>query len=143
MDLGRTARARPTGGRLHGVVPDGDGRQWKEVSNKDGLVVEQRELPGSAYYEFRVTTDTDVSPGALCDGIYEWSSVGKDHEQLKDRRLIEDRGDTRIVYDEISTPAPVQSRSAWFARCLKTPPLRVHSIRSDEVPLFARASRVA
>lgn len=97
------------------VLLSADGRQWKEVSNKDGLVVEQRELPGSPYYEFRVTTDTDVSPGALCDGIYEWSSVGKDHEQLQDRRLLEDRGDTRIVYDEISTPSPVSPRDLTFS----------------------------
>lgn len=91
-----------------------DGRDWRAVPQRDGTLLEQRELPGSPYYEFRVTVDTDVSPGALCDGLYEWNSTSKDHEQLKSRRMLEDLGDLRIVYDEIATPSPVAPRDSVF-----------------------------
>lgn len=96
------------------VLLSADGRDWRAMPQKDGTLVEQREIPGSPYYEYRVTVDTDVSPGALCDGIYDWGSLSKDHEQLRGRRMLEDQGDIRIVYDEIATPSPVAPRDCPF-----------------------------
>src|SRR5437016_2965972 len=63
---------------------------WQQVSSTDGYLLERRVVPGSAYYEYRVTTDTDVSVNALCDGVFEWGSVSKDHDQLRQRKLLED-----------------------------------------------------
>ena len=87
---------------------------WKEVSRRDGYTVERRDPGDSKFYEYRVTTETDVSVRALCDGVFEWGSVSKDHEQLKDRRLIEDHGDVRVTYDVIATPSPVATRDLTF-----------------------------
>ncbi len=87
---------------------------WKEVVRQAGFLVERREVGNERYYEYRVTTDTDVSVGALCDGVYEWGSVGTDHEHLKNRHLLEDHGDWRVTYDTIVTPAPVATRDVAF-----------------------------
>lgn len=88
---------------------------WQQLGLFDGLKLERRPVQGAPYYEYRVTGDTDVSVGALCDGVYEWGSVSKDHDELKDRRLLEDHGDLRITYDQIRTPAPVAPRDFAFA----------------------------
>jgi hypothetical protein len=88
---------------------------WQPMSKSDGLTLERRTVAGNPYYEYRVTTDTDVSVNALCDGVFEWGSVSKDHEELKNRRLLEDQGDLRITYDQLSTPAPVAPRDFAFA----------------------------
>ena len=88
--------------------------EWTELSKKDGFLVERRAVTNSSYYEYRVTTDTDVTVGPLCDCAFEWGSVSKDHEQLKDRRLLEDNGELRVTYDQIATPPPVATRDVAF-----------------------------
>src|SRR5690242_8567489 len=80
---------------------------WTQLSKQDGYVLERRAVANSSFYEYRVSTDTDVSLRTLCDEAFEWGSVSTDHDQLKERRLLEDHGDTRVTYDQISTPPPV------------------------------------
>lgn len=87
---------------------------WQTISNKDGVHLEQRPFAGSSYFEYRVRRDTDLTVGALCDNTYEWGSRGTDHDELRGRRVLEDRGDTRVVYDQIATPALVPPRDFAF-----------------------------
>jgi hypothetical protein len=88
---------------------------WQTVSTSEGLELDRRPVPGNPYYEYRVTTDTDVPIDVLCDGVFEWGTVSTDHDELKVRRLLEDHGDLRVTYDQISTPVPVAARDLAFA----------------------------
>lgn len=81
-----------------------DPNVWKQESDQDGFIVESRPPPREKFYEYRVTTDTDLSVAVLCDTIFEWSTVGKNHENLKERKTLADNGDTRVVYDLLELP---------------------------------------
>jgi hypothetical protein len=77
---------------------------WKKESAPDGVTLESRPVKDSAFYEYRAQADTDASVVALCDAVFEWGTVSKDHQQLKSRTLLEDHGDSRIVYDQLDPP---------------------------------------
>jgi hypothetical protein len=78
--------------------------EWKKESAPDGVTLESRPVKDSAFYEYRAQADTDAAVSALCDAIFDWGSVSKDHAQLKNRTLLEDLGEKRIVYDQLDPP---------------------------------------
>jgi hypothetical protein len=77
---------------------------WKKESAPDGVTLESRPVKDSAFYEYRAQADTEATPTALCDAIFEWGSVSKDHDQLKARTLLADLGESRVVYDQLDPP---------------------------------------
>ncbi|MBK7861147.1 MAG: hypothetical protein IPJ65_21555 [Archangiaceae bacterium] len=77
---------------------------WKRESAPEGVTLESRPVKDNAYYEYRAQADTDAPVAALCDAIFDWGSVSKDHAQLKARTLLEDHGEYRIVYDQLDPP---------------------------------------
>ncbi len=77
---------------------------WKTESAPAGVTLESRPVKDSAFYEYRAQTDTDAPVSALCDAIFDWGSIEKDHDQLKSRTLLEDLGERRIVYDQLDPP---------------------------------------
>jgi hypothetical protein len=77
---------------------------WKVMSQQDGVTLESRPVKDSDYLEYRATADTDVAVEPLCDKIYEWGSLSKDHDNIKSRKVLEDNGDTRVVYDQLEPP---------------------------------------
>jgi hypothetical protein len=78
--------------------------KWKTESAPDGVRLESRPMPGNAFFEYRAQADADVSVDVLCDAVFEWGSVSKDHAGLKARTLLEDRGEVRVVYDQLDPP---------------------------------------
>ncbi|MBK7863485.1 MAG: hypothetical protein IPJ65_33765 [Archangiaceae bacterium] len=87
---------------------------WEPVSSADGVSLARQVVPNNPYFNYRATTDTDVTVDALCEGTYDWGSVSKDHEELKSRQVLEDHGDTRVVYDQVKTPPTVPPRDFAF-----------------------------
>jgi hypothetical protein len=77
---------------------------WTTVSRENGVTLESRPVTGSDYFEYRATADTDLPVEVLCDRVYEWGSLAKDHEHITLRRVLEDHGDTRVVYDQLQPP---------------------------------------
>src|SRR5205814_1964295 len=73
--------------------------EWKKESAPDGVSLESRPVKDSAFYEYRAQADTDATVAALCDAVFEWGTTSKDHAQLKARTLLEDHGESRVVYD--------------------------------------------
>jgi hypothetical protein len=51
-----------------------------------------------------VKVRTDLSVETLCEAVFEWGTVSWDHENLKHRKLLEDHGDVRVVYDQLQPP---------------------------------------
>src|SRR5581483_6763799 len=77
---------------------------WTVVGVRDGVTLESRPVRGSDFFEYRATADTDVAVEPLCDKVFDWGSLSKDHDNLKARRVLEDSGDTRVVYDQLEFP---------------------------------------
>src|SRR5581483_2978127 len=77
---------------------------WTVVGVRDGVTLESRPVKGSDFYEYRATADTDVAVEPLCDKVYDWGSLSKDHDNLKARRIIEEKKDSRVVYDQLEFP---------------------------------------
>jgi hypothetical protein len=86
------------------LLLQGGADAWTTVSRENGVTLESRPVSGSDYFEYRVTADTDVGVEVLCDRIYEWGSIGKDQEHITLRKLLEDHGDSRVVYDQLQPP---------------------------------------
>lgn len=78
--------------------------EWKREAAPDGVTLESRPVKDSAFYEYRAQADTDAPVPALCDAVFDWGTVSKDHQQLKARTLLEDHPDSRIVYDQLDPP---------------------------------------
>jgi hypothetical protein len=90
--------------------------QWTQVSFNDGYKLEQRPVKDSPFYEYRVTVDTDIPVESLCDVVYDWGTLSKDQENLRARRLLEDRGEVRVVYDQLAPPVVSERDYAFTVR---------------------------
>jgi hypothetical protein len=88
---------------------------WTTLSSSGGYVLEQRAVKDSDFFEYRVSTDVELPVSTLCDGIFEWASMGRDHAMLLSRRLLEESADARVVYDQIQAPGPVAPRDFAFS----------------------------
>jgi hypothetical protein len=92
------------------------GEGWKTVSKDNGVTLEARAVTGSDFLEYRASAETQVSVDALCDKVFEWGSVSKDHENLLSRKLVEDKGETRVVYDQLDPPVVSRRDFAFTVR---------------------------
>jgi hypothetical protein len=97
---------------------------WTVVAQQDGVTLESRPVTGSDFYEYRASADTDVAVEVLCDRVYEWGSLSKDHDNIKARRLLEDSGDVRVVYDQMEPPMVSRRDFAFTVRRTRTGPGR-------------------
>ncbi len=77
---------------------------WSDLSKVDGIAVARREVKGSSLYEYRAQAVTSASVDALCAAVFDWATVGKDHEGLILRKLLKDGPDERIIYDQMDQP---------------------------------------
>jgi hypothetical protein len=87
---------------------------WKAEGGRDGVTLESRPVQGSNYYEYRAQTETSDEVDSLCDGVFEWASVSKDHPEVKTRTVLEDGHDLRIVHDQLEPPI-VSHRDLTFS----------------------------
>jgi hypothetical protein len=90
---------------------------WSKLDVVEGMTLETRPIAGSPFYEYRVSVDSEVSVEALCEGVFEWGSKGKDNPSLKLRKLLKDGEDDRVIYDQVS--APVVSNRDYVMRMHK------------------------
>lgn len=76
---------------------------WEKVETTDGVTLERRAVKGSAYFEYRATTVTDVPAEQLCQSVFDWGSYAA-HDEVKVRRLLADGDAERVVYDQVEQP---------------------------------------
>jgi hypothetical protein len=81
-----------------------DSANWKKVETTDGLTVEGREVKGSVYQAYRVTTETPVDVESLCVAVYEWGTGGTDREGISLSKLLKGGEDERVVYTQVKQP---------------------------------------
>jgi hypothetical protein len=75
---------------------------WKTYAVKDGVTLEKRAVPGSSYYEYRATTEVQVSPQVVLAGI--WAAVGSPAPTVRKRTVLRKSDNEILVYDQIHTP---------------------------------------
>lgn len=77
---------------------------WEDASTRDGVTVDRRAIAGTPYFEYRASTLVDVPADALCEHVFTWGTLSRDHAGMKLRRLVRDSGDERVTYDQIEQP---------------------------------------
>ena len=64
--------------------------------------MEKRSVSGSALPEFRVTTQSPLSPAALCVAAFDMTSVDQRNPDVHFTRILSDQPDERVVYNQVS-----------------------------------------
>ena len=91
--------------------------EFKPVDEVDGILIESRPVEGSAFAELRMTAVSDASVEALCDAAFGDGSIDPSETEVKLRRVLEQKPDERIIYDQIS--APVVSDRDYAVRIVR------------------------
>lgn len=76
---------------------------WKSAASRDGLTVERRVVPGSAFHEYRAAADVALPPARVADEVWRALRDG-DMDSLKHREILHATADELIIYDQIRTP---------------------------------------
>jgi START domain len=74
------------------------------VEERDGITLESRPVPGSAYVELRLTTTSSHTPGSLCEAAFGTGRFDPQEPDLKSRTVLLESADERVTYDQISPP---------------------------------------
>ncbi len=82
---------------------DGPGA-FEVMDAREGVTVSRREVPGSAFFTWRVEGATPHAVEALCTAIFEWGTKEVDAPGLLVNRLLEDGADDRVIYNQMSQP---------------------------------------
>jgi len=77
---------------------------WRRIDVEDGIVIETRDVEGSALREVRATTHTDVDPPAIAAVLWRHEEHPRFVPHLLHVEVVRDAGDERIVYEQISVP---------------------------------------
>jgi hypothetical protein len=77
-------------------------QQWRTASDRDGIRLETRRIPGERFDELRVSTSLDASPGAIAD--YLFGKYLEERNRNIRRTFIERGRELTIWSDVLSTP---------------------------------------
>lgn len=92
---------------LLSAVPDSvfeNQTAWQPNEVDGALTVEQRPIEGSAFNEYRISLVTEVPVQTLCTAVFEWGTKGKEGPGIKQKKLLKDGADERVVYLQIEQP---------------------------------------
>jgi ribosome-associated toxin RatA of RatAB toxin-antitoxin module len=92
---------------------------WKKMADRDGIVVEARSVEGSPVQEIRVKAHSPVPPEAIMSTLWKPKEYPEFVPYLKKVDVLQDDGDTRLVYEQIKVPV-VKDRDA-VVRVTRTP----------------------
>ena len=91
-----------TGGLL--VAPAAFAVDWEKVSDKDGVLVERRAVPGLRVSAIRVTASSPMAPGAVFETIWKQREHLEFVPFLKQLRILSDTGDEHVAYEQLALP---------------------------------------
>ena len=78
--------------------------EWDRLSEKDGVLVERRVVPGSRIGEIRVTAHSPLAPAAVFETIWKYHEYAEFVPFLKRLKLLSDTGDERVAYEQLALP---------------------------------------
>jgi ribosome-associated toxin RatA of RatAB toxin-antitoxin module len=78
--------------------------EWEKISDKAGLVVERRAVPGSRFFEMRATARSPLPPVAIFDTLWKHHEYPAFIPHLKRLDLLSDNGDERVAYEQLEVP---------------------------------------
>jgi carbon monoxide dehydrogenase subunit G len=106
---------------------------WRQVADRDGIVVESRSVDGSPIQEVRVTAHSPVPPAAIMSTLWKPKEYVEFIPYLKSLEVLRDDGDTRLVYEQIRVPV-VKDRDATVRVTRTFSPEAGWEMRSVAVP---------
>lgn len=77
---------------------------WEKLSEKDGVLVERRSVPGSAYFEVRATGRCPLPPAVVYATLWKHDEYMQFMPHLKSLQILKDEGNYRFVYEQVSMP---------------------------------------
>lgn len=77
---------------------------FAKVAEADGVLLEAREVPGSAWLEYRVTTTVTGDAQALCTRAWGTGQMDADEPHLRSRAVLFESADERVTWDQIAPP---------------------------------------
>jgi len=86
------------------VAPAAFALDWEKVSDKDGVLVERRAVPGLRVSAIRVTARSPLAPGAVFETIWKQQEHLEFVPYLKQLRILSDTGDERVAYEQLALP---------------------------------------
>jgi len=93
------ARAQPAVAQFD---HDDAGAGWSTKKSRDGVTLEQRNVPGSSFREYRSVVEVPVDPSFAADEVWTALKSG-DMEDLKHRDILSETADRLIIHDQIRT----------------------------------------
>jgi hypothetical protein len=76
--------------------------EWRDDRIVDGLKVEYREVQGSAFHEYRISTESRLPLERLCDAV--WGKDAKLSGNFKKRVVIRESDTERWTYEQVGVP---------------------------------------
>jgi len=73
---------------------------WKVNATKDGVTLEQRNVAGSSYREYRAVVESPVDPTVAAGEVWDAMRAG-DMENLKHRDILRQSDNELVIYDQI------------------------------------------
>jgi hypothetical protein len=95
--------------------------EFQQIDEVDGILIESREVEGSSFNELRLTAVSDSTIDSLCDAAWGDGSIGPGQPEVKSRRVLEEKMDERVIYDQISAPFVSDRDYALRVRRTRTP----------------------
>lgn len=91
---------------------------WVQDRKVDALSVEYREVQGSAFHEYRITTQSALPLARLCEAV--WGKNAKVTGDFKKRVVIRETDTERWTYEQVRVPV-VQDRDCLMHVTLVAP----------------------
>ena len=78
--------------------------EWERVADRDGVVVERRSVEGSSVLEVRATAHSPLPPAVIMATLWKQNEYCEFVPYLKRLDVLQDGGDTKLVYEQINVP---------------------------------------
>ena len=78
--------------------------EWEKVSDKGGVLVERRPVPGSSIYEVRATAQSPLLPAAIFETLWKHREYPEFVPHLTRLDLLSDGDDEHITYEQVTVP---------------------------------------
>jgi hypothetical protein len=80
------------------------GQTYQAIGMVEGVWLEQRPFPGSAFVELKAVLSTAKTPRALCEAAFGTGAFDPSEPDLKSRTVLSETEHERVTYEQITPP---------------------------------------